>query len=124
MPMVTISVPLFSKKYSSKQKQLKLEQKAIETIKVETRNQLVTLFEKTMANLKNAKVSTKTQIDNIEQADQVQKVLLAAYETSKMDFNQLLEVQQLKLKFQFKMVTSEMEYAIQKSTLEFLTTNN
>jgi outer membrane protein TolC len=124
MPMVTLSIPLFSKKYSSKQKQLNLEQKAVETIKVETRNQLVILFEKTMANLKNAEVSIKTQLDNIEQADQAQKVLLAAYETSKMDFEQLLEIQQLKLKFQFKMVTSEMEYAIQKSTLEFLTTTN
>ena len=124
MPMVTVSIPLFSKKYSSKQKQLKLEQKAVETIKVETRNQLVTLFEKTMANLKNATISIKTQIDNIAQADQAQKVLLAAYETSKIDFEQLLEVQQLKLKFQLKMVTSEKDYAIQKSTIEFLTTNN
>ena len=119
MPMVTVSIPLFSKKYSSKQKQLKLEQKAIESTKIETGNQLVTLFEKTMANLKNAEVSIQTQLANIEQANQARKVLLAAYETSKMDFEQLLEVQQLKLKFQFKMVTSEMEYAIQKSTLEF-----
>jgi len=124
MPMVTVSVPLFSKKYSSKQKQLKLEQKAVETIKVATRNQLVTLYEETMANLKNAEASIKTQQDNIAQAAQAQKVLLVAYETSKIDFEQLLEIQQLKLKFQLKMVTSEKEYAIQKSTLEFLTTNN
>ena len=124
MPMVTISVPLFSKKYSSKQKQLKLEQKAVEATKVATGNQLVTLFEKAMANLKNAKGSIKTQIANIKQAEQVQKVLLAAYQTSKLDFEQLLEVQQLKLKFQLNMVTSEKEYAIQKATIEFLTTTN
>lgn len=124
MPMVTVSIPLFSKKYSSKQKQLKLEQKAIESTKVETRNQLVSLFEKSMANLKNAKNSIKTQLENIEQANQAQKVLLAAYQTSKMDFEQLLEIQQLTLKFQFKMATSKKEYAIQKSTIEFLITNN
>jgi len=124
MPMVTISVPLFSKKYSSKQKQLKLEQKAIETIKVETNNQLITLFEKAMANLKNAKVSIKTQEANIKQADQAQKVLLAAYQTSKMDFEQILEVQQLKLKFQLKMVASEKDYSIQKSNIEFLVKSN
>ncbi|NOR28328.1 MAG: TolC family protein [Lutibacter sp.] len=124
MPMATISVPLFSKKYSSKQKQLKLEQKAIESTKIETSNQLLTLFENTMANLKSAKVSIKTQKNNIKQANQAKKVLLAAYETSTMDFKQLLEVQQLKLKFQLRMVTSEKDYAIQKSTLEFLTTNN
>lgn len=124
MPMLTVSVPLFSKKYSSKQKQLKLEQQAIETIKLDTGNQLITLFENAMANIKNAEVSIKTQIDNINQADQAQKVLLAAYETSKIDFEQLLEVQQLKLKFQLKMVTSEKDYAIQKSTLEFLVKSN
>ncbi len=124
MPMLTVSVPLFSKKYSSKQKQLRLEQKAIETTKVETSNQLVSLFEKAMSNLRNAKVSIKTQEDNIKQADQAQKVLLAAYQTSKMDFEQILEVQQLKLKFQLKMVTSEKNYAIQKSTIEFLTSKN
>lgn len=124
MPMVSLSFPLFSKKYSSKQKQLKLEQKAIETSKVETSNQLVTLFEKAEAELRNAKVSVKTQLDNIGEADQAQKVLLAAYQTSKMDFEQILEVQQLKLKFQLRMAASEKEYAIQKSKIEFLTTNN
>jgi len=124
MPMVSVSFPLFSKKYSSKQKQLRLEQNAIETTKVKTSNQLITLFEKAMASLKNAKVSIKTQEDNIDQADQAQKVLLAAYQTSKMDFEQILEVQQLKLKFQLKMVASEKKYAIQKSTIEFLVKSN
>lgn len=124
MPMISVSFPLFSNKYSSKQKQLKLEQKAMEFTKSETNNQLIALFEKTLSNLKNAKNSIKTQKENIIQANQAQKVLLAAYQTSKLDFEQLLEVQQLKLKFQLKMVNSEREYAFQKSTLEFLTTKN
>lgn len=124
MPMVTVSVPLFSKKFSSKQKQLKLEQKAIETTKVATTNQLLSLYEKTMANLKNAKVSVKTQAANIDQANQAQKVLLAAYQTAKMDFEQLLEVQQLKLKFQLKKINALKEFALQTSMLEFLTKDN
>ena len=124
MPMVSVSFPLFSKKYSSKQKQLRLEQKAIETMKEDTNNQLVTLFEKALANLRNAKTSVETQLDNIEVAEKAQKVLLAAYQTSTIDFEQLLEIQQLKLKFQLRKVTSEKEYAIQKSNIEFLTTNN
>ncbi len=123
MPMVTVSIPLFSKKHSSKQKQLKLEQKAIETTKTSITNQLYTLFENAKGNLKNAEVSVKTQIENTIQANQAQKVLLAAYQTGKIDFEQLLEVQQLKLKFQLKKVTSEKEYAIQKAILSFLTTN-
>jgi outer membrane protein TolC len=123
MPMVTVSFPLFSKKYSSKQKQLQLEQKAIETTKVNTYNQLHTIFEKAKSKLINAKFSIATQIKNIDEAESAKKVLLAAYETSKIDFEQLLEIQQLQLKFQLKKVISEKEYEIQKSTLEFLTQN-
>jgi len=124
MPMLSVSFPLFSRKYSSKQKQLQLEQKAIETSKVSTFNQLNTLFEKAKSNLVNSKVSIATQLKNMDEANRAKKVLLAAYETSKVDFEQLLEIQQLKLKFQLKKVISEKEYAIQKSTLEFLTKEN
>lgn len=76
MPMVSVSVPLFSKKYSSKQKQFQLEQKAIETTKEETSNQLLTLFEKAVSNTKNAKASINTQTENIKQADQAQKSIV------------------------------------------------
>ncbi|WP_298264770.1 TolC family protein [uncultured Lutibacter sp.] len=124
MPMVTVSFPLFSKKYSSKQKQLQLEQKAIEITKVNTYNQLQTIFENAKSKLSNSKVSIATQIKNIDEAESAKKVLLAAYETSKIDFEQLLEIQQLQLKFQLKKVISEKEYEIQKSTLEFLTKDN
>jgi len=41
-----------------------------------------------------------------------------------MDFEQLLEVQQLKLKFQLKKINALKEFALQKSMLEFLTKNN
>jgi len=123
MPMVTLSIPLFSKKYSSKQKQLQLEQKAIETTKENVTNQFLIVYEKTLANLQNAKATIKTQIKNTYQANQAQKVLLTAYQTAKIDFEQLLEIQQLKLKFQLKKIASEKEYAIQKATLEFLITN-
>ncbi|SNR70759.1 TolC family protein [Lutibacter flavus] len=123
MPMITVSVPLFSKKYSSKQKQLQLDQKAIETIKINAKNQLYTIFEKAKSKMVNAKTSIKTQIENIKEVDNTKKLLFVAYETSIIDFDQLLEIQQLKLKFQLKKVVSEKEYAIQKSTLEFLTKN-
>ena len=112
MPMVTLSIPLFSKKYSSKQKQLQLEQKAIETTKDNVTNQFLIVYEKALAKLQNSKAAIKTQIENTYQANQAQKVLLIAYQTSKIDFEQLLEIQQLKLKFQLKKIASEKEYEI------------
>ncbi|PCI03726.1 MAG: transporter [Flavobacteriaceae bacterium] len=124
MPMVTISIPLFSKKYSSKQKQLRLDQKAVATNRTNTVNKLNTIFSKASRGISNSKVAIKTQVKNINEADRAKEVLFAAYETSKIDFEQLLEIQQLKLKFQLKKVVAEKQYSIQKSTLEFLTKNN
>ena len=124
MPMLSISIPLFSKKYSSKQKQLQLDQKAIESTKVNTLNQLYALYESAKSKMKSAKVDIQTQNENINQAMQAEKVLLTAYETSTVDFEQLLEIQQLKLTFQLKKVLSEKEYAIQNATLAYLTSNN
>ena len=124
MPMVSVSVPLFSKKYSSKQKQLQLEQKAIETIRAETTNQLNSVYEIALANLNNAERTIKTQTDNLTQAEQAERVLLASYQTSKLDFEQILEIQQLKLKFQLNRITAEKQYAIQQAVIEFLTSDN
>jgi outer membrane protein TolC len=93
MPMVSVSIPLFSKKYSSKQKQLQLDQKAIESSKTTATNQLNMLFETALANLKTAKASVETQNKNISQANQAEKVLLAAYQVAKIDFDQILEIQ-------------------------------
>jgi len=122
--MVSVSVPLFSKKYSSKQKQLQLEQKAIETIRAETTNQLNSVYEIALANLNNAERTIKTQTDNLTQAEQAERVLLASYQTSKLDFEQILEIQQLKLKFQLNRITAEKQYAIQQAVIEFLTSDN
>ncbi|PCH75836.1 MAG: transporter [Flavobacteriaceae bacterium] len=124
MPMVTVSIPLFSKKYSSKQKQLRLDQKAVATNKSSTLNQLHAIFSKASRGLSTSKVAIKTQEKNIKEATRAKEVLFAAYETSKIDFEQLLEIQQLKLKFQLKKVVAQKQYAVQKSTLEFLTKNN
>ena len=124
MPMVSVSFPLFSKKYSSKQKQLKIDQQALNARKENTYNQLYTIFENAKSKLSNSKVSIATQIENIKEVENAKKILLSAYETSTVDFEQLLEIQQLQLKFELKKVISEKEYAIQKSTLEFLTKDN
>ena len=121
MPMVSVSVPLFSKKYSSKRKQLQLEQKAIESTKTDATNKLYSLFETSLSNLKNARETIKTQEANMIQADQANKVLLTAYQTAKLDFEQILEVQQLKLKFQLKKVEAKKSYLTQLAILVFLT---
>src|SRR5690606_9431491 len=55
MPMVSLSIPLFSKKYTSKRKQYQLEQQAVERRKVNVSNELEMAFQEALTALQNAK---------------------------------------------------------------------
>ena len=124
MPMVSFSIPLFSKKYTSKQKQYQFEQQAVERRKVEVNNELEIAFQNALTALQNAKRTVTTQKENIHQAQQAEEVILATYETAKLDFEQILEVQQLILKFQLEEVKATSQYFKNKAMLEYLTLND
>lgn len=124
MPMVSLSIPLFSKKYTSKQKQYQFEKQAVDRRKVEVNNELEIAFKNALTALKNAKRTVSTQKENIYQAQQAEKVILATYETARLDFEQILEVQQLILKFQLEVVEATSMYFKNKAMLDYLTLND
>jgi outer membrane protein TolC len=121
MPMLSVSLPIFSKKYTSKRKQLQLEQKAIEYKKKDLVNSLSSQFDLAKTKIANAKLKIKTQDKNIKQITIAQKVALTSYEAGKMSFEQIIELEQLKLKFQLEKIANTKTWAIQNSKLNFLT---
>lgn len=120
MPMVSVSIPLFNKRHVSKQKQLQLEQEALIQTKTTVKNQLLIAFEQAKNKLKNATESMKTQEENSTQADQAKEVILAAYQTAKMDFEQLLALDQLKLGFELQKVKDFNTFLTNIAIIEFL----
>ena len=123
MPMVTVSIPLFNKKHVAKQKQLQLQQEAVIQTKTTVKNQLLIELEKAKNKLNNATESIKTQDENIVQADQAKEVILAAYQTAKMDFEQLLALDQLKLGFELQKVKDINTSLANIAIIEFLIAN-
>jgi len=121
MPMVSVSVPLFSKRYSSKQKQLQLDQKAIESTKESTINQFNMIYENALASIEKAKSTLLTQEENLLQVEQAHNVLLSSYQTGSIDFDEILEIQQMKLSFQLTKIDAEKDYAYQLAILYYLT---
>ena len=121
MPSVGISVPIFTKKYSSKLKQVVLEQEATKASKKSLENKLRIQYEEAISRKGNISELLRTQYENLEQIKEVQKVLLTIYPTAEIDFDKVLEVHQLKLKYELEIVTLEKEYAFSISILEWLT---
>ena len=121
MPSVSVSLQIFSKKYSSKLKQIKLEEQATLATKKNLENNLLMYYQESKTNKKNIIESLQIKYENLEQIKEVQKVLLTIYPTAEIDFDKVLEVHQLKLKYELEIVALEKDYVVSNAVLESLT---
>ena len=121
MPMVSVSIPIFNNKYKSKTKQNKLQQQEIIAQKQERFNTLETLLDKAINDRISARIRYVTQAENLKQAKDAEGILIKSYETGTIDFNDVLDIQELQLKFQLNKVESVKAYYIQTTIINYLT---
>ena len=121
MPMVSVSIPIFNKKYKSQTKQNELQQQEIEFQKQERLNTLETLLDKAINDRKSARISCNTQVKNLKQAKDAESILVRSYETGTIDFNDVLDIQELQLKFQMNQIESVKAYYLQTIIINYLT---
>jgi cobalt-zinc-cadmium efflux system outer membrane protein len=121
MPMVSLSIPIFNNKYKSKTRQNKLQQQEIVAQKQERFNTLETLLDKAINDRISAKISYVTQAKNLKQAKDAEGILIKSYETGTIDFNVVLDIQELQLKFQVNKVESVKTYYMQTTIINYLT---
>ena len=120
MPMVSLSIPIFNKKYKSKTRQNELRQQEITAQKQERLNKLETLLDKAINNRISAKISYDTQTKNLKQALVAEQILIKSYETGTIDFNDVLDIQGLQLKFQINQIESINGYYLQTVIINYL----
>jgi len=120
MPMVSVSIPIFNKKYKSQSKQNELEQQEITAQKKERLNTLKTLLSKAINERISARISYATQTKNLKQAKDAEDILIKSYETGTIDFNDVLDIQELQLKFQMNQIESIKTYYVQSVIINYL----
>ncbi|QTD37327.1 TolC family protein [Polaribacter batillariae] len=120
MPMVSISIPIFNNSYKSKTKQNKLQQQEILAKKQDRKNTLETLLDKAINNRISSRISYKTQTKNLKQAKNAEEILIKNYETGTIDFNDVLDIQELQLKFQMNQIESVKTYYVQSTIINYL----
>ena len=121
MPMVSLSIPIFNKKYKSQTKQNELEKQEITVQKQERLNTLETLLIKAVNNRISARISYDTQTKNLKQAKNAEDILIKIYETGTIDFNDVLDIQELQLKFQVNQIESVKTFYVQSTIINYLT---
>ncbi|GAA4809252.1 TolC family protein [Litoribaculum gwangyangense] len=120
MPMVSVSIPIFNKKYKSISKQNELEQQEILSQKQERLNILETLLSKAINERISARISYATQTKNLKQAKDAEDILIKSYETGTINFNDVLDIQELQLKFQMNQIESIKTYYVQSVIINYL----
>ncbi|WP_299335227.1 TolC family protein [uncultured Psychroserpens sp.] len=121
MPMVSLSIPIFNNKYKSKSKQNELKQQEILAQKESRLNTLETLLDEAIKKTNSARISYNTQVKNLKQAKDAETILVKSYETGTIDFNDVLDIQELQLKFQISQIEAIRSYYLQRTIINYLT---
>lgn len=122
MPMVSLSIPIFTKKHTSISKQNSFQKEEVVSQRQHRYNLLETKLQKAIANKNAAYISYHTQAKNLEQAKNAQEILIKSYETGTIDFNDVLDIQELQLKFQMNQIASTVSFYNQTVIINYLTT--
>lgn len=121
MPMVSLSIPIFNKKYKSVSKQNKLQHEALDIQKEAAQNALIAQLQAAVRGRNAARISFETQDKNLIQAQNANEILLKNYETGTIDFKEVLDVLELQLNFQINRIEAIGDYFDQVSTIDYFT---
>jgi outer membrane protein TolC len=121
MPMVSVSIPLFRKKYKAAEREAQLRQESFSLQKENAFNTLVSEFDRTrftlqeqqqLINLYNGQISTIRQSLNL---------LFTAYGNSGKEFEEVLRMQQQLLQYKKNKATALAEFQIARAKINYLT---
>lgn len=121
MPMLSVSIPIFNSKYKSVSRQNELRQNQITNERKERENQLNAVLAEALSARETALMNYRTQLKNLQHAKDAEDILTKSYETGIIDFNDILDLQELQLKFEKAIIKSITNYYLQTATLNYLT---
>lgn len=117
MPMVTIGIPIYRKKYKAMVKEADYRMQGIQQELESTKNTLESEFIWAVNQYKDAERKTKLYTELLKQAQETLEILTTAYMAAKEDYEEVLRMQQQLLKYQLEL---EHARANQNTAVAFL----
>jgi cobalt-zinc-cadmium efflux system outer membrane protein len=120
MPMVSISLPIYRKKYRASVKEAELMRTSVSERREEVTNNLLAAFE--MARFEKQKAVQEYRLYNsqIQSSQQAITLLLSTYSSSGKDFEEVLRMQQTLLRYQITRASALKDYFIALARLDYL----
>lgn len=121
MPMVSVSIPIFRKRYNSARKEAQLMQEKYSLQKEETINSLTSGYESVWFQIQQQKDLIDLYEEQILESNQTLNLLFSAYGNSGKDFEEVLRMQQQLLKYEKMKVVAETQYQTAVAQLNYIT---
>lgn len=121
MPMVSVSIPIFRKKYNAAEKEAQLMQEKISFQKEETINSLTSGYESVWFQVQQQKDLIDLYEEQILETGQTLNLLFSAYGNSGKDFEEVLRMQQQLLKYEKMKAMAETQYQTALAKLNYIT---
>jgi outer membrane protein TolC len=121
MPMVSVSLPIFRKKYKAAIKESELSRKAIDYKKQSIENELISNYENASFQIKKSNDLIALYDTQIKKTKQLIQLLYSSYSNSKKDFEEVLRMEQQLLKYKMAKITAQKNYQISLAEIEYLT---
>ncbi|MBI2280388.1 MAG: TolC family protein [Bacteroidetes bacterium] len=101
-PMVSVTIPLYRKKYSSMIREAQYEQEVQTHLKNEVKNKLTTIYENIATDFNDADRRIDLNIKQAELAKKALNVLMSSYSTDAKDFDEVLRMERQLLKYELE----------------------
>jgi outer membrane protein TolC len=121
MPMFSITVPIWKKKYNAAAEERSLMQAMYANMKQDMHNDLAAMYEMTFYELE--KMAQMVELLNLQmrKTQQAVDLVLASYSNAGQDFEEVLRLQQQLFRYRMEKVSTQTEYQLMLVQLDYLT---
>jgi len=120
MPRLSLSIPVFSKKYTSASVQNNIKKEQIEAKKEQRLNDLENLHARALAQLNTARLGFELQGESLERLGETETLYQSRYMAGNIDFESLLDLQELKLNIQMRRIDATVQCYQQYALINYL----
>ncbi len=120
MPMVSVSIPIFRKKYDAAIKEAQLKQESLALQKKDYTNNLISQYEEVWFNINKQDQLINLYNEQVKETRQALKLLTTAYANSGKEFEEVLRMQQELLKYKKKKAAAISKYKTAVARMEYV----
>lgn len=124
MPMLSVSLPIFRKKYKAAQKEAQFMQESYAHQKEEVENALSSEYESVIFEIEKSQKMLKLNRRQIENMDRILNLQLSSYRGEGSGFEEVLRIRQELLRYQLEIAGAEKEYFTAIARKNYITGNS